>query len=294
MNLPAAIEGEVEEALTATGGGSVTRSAPVGGGCISPAARIDTAEGAQYFLKWADRSAPQDFFRSQARGLEAMADTNTVRVPRVIASADDWLLLEWLAPGAARTDTWTGLAIQLVGLHRRTGRAFGWDSNNYIGSLPQPNETRNSWPAFWADQRIGPQWELACAAGYFGRADQSDFEKLLSVLDDALAPGDEDGPSLVHGDLWGGNVHVMAGGEAALIDPATYFGHREVDLAMAEMFGGFDRSFHVRYREEWPLHPGYDEERRDLYQLYFQLVHVNLFGHGYVGGVRRVLKRYRG
>lgn len=291
--LPSAIERAVADTLAGMGAGALTRSSPVGGGCISPAARIDTADGGRYFLKWEERSAPEDFFRSQAAGLQAMAETDSVRVPHVVAAADRWLLLEWLDPGTAEADTWTDLAMRLAALHRQSRPAFGWDKDNYIGSLPQANGTRSTWPVFWAEQRIGPQWERSCAAGYFGPTDQADFRKLLAVLDDVLAPGNEDGPSLVHGDLWGGNVHIMAGGEAALIDPATFHGHREVDLAMAEMFGGFDRSFHHTYREEWPLHPGYEEERRDLYQLYFQLVHVNLFGQGYVGGVRRVLRRYR-
>ncbi len=119
--------------------------------------------------------------------------------------------------------------------------------------------------------------------------DERAFRRLCAAMPDTLAAGDADGPSLLHGDLWGGNVHVMADGAAALIDPSTYYGHREVDLAMAGLFGGFPHEFFDAYEEAWPLEPGYDNERRDLYQLYYLLVHVNLFGAGYTGGVRRVL-----
>jgi fructosamine-3-kinase len=172
--------------------------------------------------------------------------------------------------------------------------AFGWAADNFIGSLPQANSACVRWPQFWAEQRLFPQWERARRSGHFDAADGRAFRRLLARLDDLLAPGDADGPSLLHGDLWGGNVHVISGGEAALIDPSTYHGHREVDLAMAELFGGFGASFLPAYREAWPLAPGYDEARRALYQLYYVLVHVNLFGAGYVAGTRRVLRMFGG
>jgi fructosamine-3-kinase len=293
VTLPAGVRAAVERALDGLGAGSrIVRDSPVGGGCISPAAHIET-DGGRFFLKWtADDIAPGDFFTSQAGGLRALERAGAVRVPRVIAAASRWLLLEWLDPGRATRTTWRSLGEQLAGLHRGRRASFGAEADNYIGSLPQANGARDRWPAFWADQRIGPQWQRARRDGFFDGSDERAFVKLLAALDGLLAAGDAEGPSLVHGDLWGGNVHVMSDGGAALIDPAVYRGHREVDLAMAELFGGFERAFFDAYREAWPLHPGYEEERRAVYQLYYLLVHVNLFGSSYAGAVRRVLRRY--
>jgi fructosamine-3-kinase len=292
--VPAGVRAEVEAALAAGGhADAIARDLPVGGGCISPAARIEAVSGDRWFLKWAGAGeTPPDFFTSQAEGLRALEGAGTVRVPRVIAAAECWLLLEWLDGGPARGSTWSRLGEGLAALHRVRGVRFGWPADNYIGSLPQPNVQGDSWPAFWTERRIGPQWEVAREAGFFAPADDRAFARLLDAVHVLLAPGDADGPSLLHGDLWGGNVHVTTGGDAALIDPSVYHGHREVDLAMAELFGGFDRAFFAAYREAWPLRPGYEEERRALYQLYYLLVHVNLFGGSYVDSVRRVLRPY--
>jgi len=295
VTLPVDVRGEIEAALAGSSAGQrVTRDAPLGGGCISPAARIETDRGTRFFAKWSERGAPSDFFTSQADGLRALERAGAVRVPRVEAAGERWLLLEWLDPGSATKETWPSLGRQLAQLHRASGAAFGAAADNYIGSLPQANGARDRWPAFWVERRIGPQWERARRGGFFDEADERAFRRLLGALVPLLAAGDADGPSLVHGDLWGGNAHVMADGTAALIDPSAYHGHREVDLAMAELFGGFDSAFFEAYREAWPLHPGYEEERRAVYQIFYLLVHVNLFGTSYVGGVRRALRRYAG
>jgi len=127
-----------------------------------------------------------------------------------------------------------------------------------------------------------PQLERAYAGGYFAGPERRRFDRLLERLEEWLAPVAEEGPSLLHGDLWSGNVHVLASGEAALVDPSCYRGHREVDLAMTELFGGFGGGFRAAYEEAWPLLPGYAESRRAVYQLYYLLVHVNLFGDAYV------------
>jgi len=295
VSLPAELRAEIDAALSRGGSAArVTRATSIGGGCISPAARIETDRGERYFAKWSERGAPADFFTSQADGLRALERAGAVRVPRVEAAGERWLLLEWLDPGSAGTDTWTTLGRHLAHMHCDTADAFGAAADNYIGSLPQSNAWCDTWPAFWVERRIGPQWERARRAGFFDGSDERAFRGLCAALPDALSAGDADGPSLVHGDLWGGNVHVMADGTAALIDPSTYHGHREVDLAMAELFGGFPRAFFAAYGEAWPIEPGYDSGRRDLYQLYYLLVHVNLFGAGYTGGVRRVLRRFDG
>lgn len=177
---------------------------------------------------------------------------------------------------------WERLGTGLASLHRVRAERHGWPSDNVIGSLPQANGWMDEWPAFWRERGLGPQLRLAYDSGWFEPSARRRFDALLDRLDEFLAPAAEDGPSLLHGDLWSGNVHPTADGEAALIDPASYHGHREVDLAMAELFGGFDTTFHDAYREAWPLADGYDEARRAIYQLYYLLVHVNLFGGGYV------------
>ncbi|HEX7091234.1 MAG TPA: fructosamine kinase family protein [Longimicrobiales bacterium] len=292
MNLPDGVRAGVERALAQRAGREtrIVAARGVGGGCISPAARVETDGGDVFFLKWAEGSrGPAGLFEAEGRSLAALAATGVVRVPEVIAVANEgggseWLLLEWLEPGSATAQTWPELGRALAALHRVRAERYGWPADNFIGPLPQPNAWASSWAAFWRERRLAPQLERALRAGHFDARARRRFEALLGRLDALLAEAEADGASLLHGDLWGGNVHVLAGGEAALIDPSSYHGHREVDLAMSELFGGFGAGFREAYREAWPLAPGYAEARRPVYQLYYLLVHVNLFGAGYVDG----------
>lgn len=201
-----------------------------------------------------------------------------------------WLLLEWLEPGPANPATWERLGVALARLHRTTDTLFGWPRHNFIGTLPQKNTPAPSWAAFWQTCRLQPQLDLALAGGVFGATEVARFEALFSALDDILAPARDDGPSLLHGDLWSGNLHVLRSGDPALIDPSSYFGHREVDLAMTQLFGGFDARFLHAYREAWPLADGFDRLRCPVYQLYYLLVHVNLFGGSYRGATLGALR----
>ena len=291
MNLPAGVRAAVERALAQRTGRDVrvTAARAVGGGCISPAARVETAAGDVFFLKWGSASgAPAGLFDAEARALVELAAAKAVRVPEVIAvggrdAGEPWLLLEWLEPGAPDARTWPELGRALASLHRVRAERYGWPEDNFIGSLPQANGWKASWGVFWRERRLAPQLERAVRSGHFDARARRRFDALLERLDALLAEAEADGASLLHGDLWGGNVHVMAGGQAALIDPSAYHGHREVDLAMSELFGGFGAGFYEAYREAWPLAPGYAEVRRPIYQLYYLLVHVNLFGAGYVG-----------
>jgi fructosamine-3-kinase len=171
-------------------------------------------------------------------------------------------------------------------MHRATSGRYGWSRANFIGPLPQSNDAADDWPSFWRTQRLEPQVRLA--RDQLGSATVARFARLLGELEPRLGPAAEDGPSLLHGDLWNGNVHFTAEG-GALIDPSSYYGHREVDLAMAALFGGFPASFLAAYSTEWPLSAG-AESRRPVYQLYYLLVHVNLFGSGYVRQTRDVLE----
>jgi protein-ribulosamine 3-kinase len=279
----------VELALGTTTGRACTIAevTRVGGGCISPSARVLADSGATFFLKWSDGDAPRSLFSAEARGLAQLAASGAVRVPAVIAFDEEWLLLEWLEPGPALEGTWSRLGQELAAVHRVRAHAFGDNADNFIGPLPQSNAESDNWPAFWRARRITPQ--LVRAQQAFARQDVTRLEHFLETLEDLLAPGDEDGASLLHGDLWSGNVYITDGGQAALVDPSAYYGHREVDLAMAALFGGFDRSFFEAYDAEWSLQPGW-EERRAAYQLYYLLVHVNLFGAGYVSSTLAALE----
>jgi fructosamine-3-kinase len=249
--------------------------------------------GERSFLKWAHaREHIPGLFRAEADSLRALAATQTVRVPRVLDVADDttaysFLLLEWLEPGRASGQAWEALGRSLAELHQHRGANFGWSGDNFIGSLPQSNSSRTRWADFWRHERLEPQ--LKRAEAHFSARDRAQFNRLFDALEDLLPPGDEDGASLLHGDLWNGNVHMMAAGSAAVIDPSSYYGHREVDLAMSKLFGGFGREFYSAYEEAWPLKQG-AEKRLQIYQLYYLLVHVNLFGASYVPNTRSVLE----
>ncbi|MGQ0560499.1 MAG: fructosamine kinase family protein [Gemmatimonadota bacterium] len=265
--LPAALQQELEAVL----GDRITAARAVGGGCISNATRLNMHGGTSVFLKWGSDPA---LFRAEAAALRQLAAAQALRVPAVIA-AGDWLLLEWLEPGRMTRERWEGLGRGLAGLHRPRHPQFGWSAANFIGSLPQTNAWSDDWPSFWREQRIVPQM-LNLRAEPARR-----IGTLLDHSEQILHAGNEDGPSLLHGDLWSGNVHAVSAGAPAVIDPASYYGHREVDLAMAKLFGGFDRRFFDAYEEAWPLSAG-SEERQHCYQLYYLLVHVNLFGNSYM------------
>lgn len=295
--IPESVRRGIEETLDARGGVSrrVTGAEPVGGGCISPTARLRTDAGESFFLKWGGQEALDALIAAEAEGLRKLDEAGAVRVPRIMAASDGpgtaWLLLEWLEPGPAEPESWRILGGQLAALHRTRADRYGADSDNFIGSLPQRNAWSADWPAFWRDLRLEPRLRQAIDQGLLGPGDRQRFDRLFGRLDEILAPAADDGPSLLHGDLWSGNVHVMAEGTPALIDPSVYHGHREVDLAMADLFGGFGAGFRRAYEEEWPLAPGYEPVRRSVYQLYYLLVHVNLFGAGYVSRTRSALAR---
>jgi fructosamine-3-kinase len=295
VNLPDEIRAAVVAALADREGHpvAITGVQRVGGGCISPTARLDTAAG-PFFLKWGDEGLPAGLLHAEARGLDRLRAAGAVRVPEVVALSDDqgareWLLMEWLEPGGAKPQSWEQLGRELAEMHGVRGDRFGGDEPNFIGSLPQQNTPMDDWAAFWRELRLEPQLRKAEDAGLASQDDRRRFNALYERLPSLLAPAADDGPSLLHGDLWNGNVHMMADGTPALIDPSVYHGHREVDLAMAALFGGFGAEFRRGYEESWPLAPGWDR-RRATYQLYYLLVHVNLFGGSYLTGTRAALQ----
>lgn len=262
------------------------RAESVGGGDISAARRV--SDGARSFFV---KSQPADrlpMFEAEAAGLAELAAADAVRVPGVVchgvAAGRAYLVLEDL-PLQPHGDA-AQLGRQLALQHRVTAARFGWRRDNWIGATPQSNAWQADWIGFWRDARLGPQLRLALRNGYAG-ALQRDGETLLAGLE-ALFGGHAPAPSLLHGDLWGGNHAYLADGSPVIFDPAPYFGDRECDVAMSELFGGFAPAFHAAYREAWPLESGYPV-RRTLYNLYHVLNHANMFGGGYVGQAQRLV-----
>ena len=268
---------------------------PVGGGCINQCADVRTTAG-RYFLK-ANPRADHAFFEAEADGLAALSRSGVARTPSVVgrsgrdgpADGAPWLLLEWIEEGSRGRADWGRLGRELAALHRRgaAGTEWGWHADNVIGSLPQPNGPAGSWPHFWSRRRVLPLARELLAADALSPDHFQAMEEAARRLDDLIGSAAEaDGPSLLHGDLWSGNVIFDRRGAPVLVDPAAYVGHREVDLAMTRLFGGFPPAFYRAYDEAWPPLPGRDS-RLPAYQLYPLLVHARLFGGGYVSAAVR-------
>jgi protein-ribulosamine 3-kinase len=295
-SLPSQVAAQVAEVLDGPPGALRTRR--LGGGCIHPAAQVRTQSGSTAFLKWASEPGPSGFV-AEARGLEALAERGGLRIPRVLASEaggpdrHGWLLLEFIEEGSPREDTARRLGQGLAHLHRtEPDWAPGWDEDGWLASLPQPNPNLDDWPTFWVQARLLPRWEVV--APVFDPGTHRLWDRVLQEMEGTLEGWVEDGISLLHGDLWSGNLLIARDGAPVLIDPAVYRGHREVDLAMMELFGGFPQEAFQHYRQAAPLASGYEERRRDAYQLYPQLVHVELFGQSYAAGVEARLRRLAG
>lgn len=257
-----------------------------GGGCINRAQTLDGRDGRRVFVKLND-AARADMFAAEAEGLAELAASGAIRVPRPIChgvtDGQAFLALEHLNLGSRGSGAHLGR--RLAALHRHTAPRFGWRRDNTIGATPQDNTQADVWIDFYRRRRLGIQLELAAQRGIGGRLVEKG-ERLLARLDDFF-PGYQPVASLLHGDLWGGNYGYTQG-EPVLFDPAVYYGDREADLAMTELFGGFPADFYAAYREAWPLDPGY-ATRRALYNLYHVLNHYNLFGGGYAGQAGRML-----
>lgn len=286
---------DVIDALAPYLGEAVRRTASVGGGCIARATRVDT-DTRSFFLKWS-RADVARTFPAEAAGLRALrAAESTLFVPEPLVARDaadgqpGILLLPWIEQGAPGADFWEAFGRGLAGVHRHTARRYGFDEDNFIGRLPQENGWYDDWASFFRERRLEPQVRRAREHGRWQRGWNASLASLYAALPDILPRSPE--ASILHGDLWSGNYLVTASGTAALIDPAAYFGHREADLAMTELFGGFDRRFYAAYREAWPLDAGYDV-RRDVYNLYHLINHLNHFGGGYAGSVEAILQRWR-
>ncbi|MFY0655085.1 MAG: fructosamine kinase family protein [Cyclobacteriaceae bacterium] len=261
----------------------------IGGGCISNNAHLSTNQG-EFFLKW--KRGALDMFQKEELGLNKLLATNSLNIPKVYASGKQdglgYLLMDFIPKGPQSNSYWEALGEGLSQLHRNTSSTFGLDHNNYIGELNQDNTHKSNHTDFFVENRLEPQLKLARNAALIDEKLLSQFENLHKKLID-LIPKEE--PALLHGDLWSGNIHYGAESSAFLIDPAIYYGHREADLAMTRLFGGFDLKFYESYQNSFPLEPEY-ESRVELFNLYPLLVHLNLFGSSYLSGILSTLRRY--
>jgi len=265
----------------------------VGGGSINAAYRLSYA-GKLFFLKYNDASRFPLMFEKEALGLKLLNESKSLRIPKIIGHSGEgqtsFLLLEFINQGQPDKQFWEDFGHGLASMHRNTHATFGLDHSNYIGSLKQDNTAENNWPDFFTHQRLQPQIKLAKQQALLSSKTLADFEKLFKLLP-SLFP--EEAPALLHGDLWSGNFLCSATGEAVLIDPAVYYGHREMDIGMSKLFGGFHPHFYEAYNEVWPLEKGW-QQRVDLCNLYPILVHVNLFGGDNVRQLESCLGKYVG
>ena len=261
----------------------------LGGGDINQAVRMKTEQGT-FFVKWHPSPMPGMFCRER-EGLEALDNCDAVRVPQVISVDEDgyYLVLEWIEPGGGNGRTMEELGRSLAALHQAGAEAFGFSSDNYIGTLVQKNTWEESWRQFFGEHRLRAQIELGYASGAIPGEVYGRCNTLISRLERWIP--DKPEISLLHGDLWGGNYIVSNEGSAVLIDPAVYYGHREVEIAFTRLFGGFSEGFYRGYCDAWPLDRDY-QSRQDLYNLYPILVHTNLFGGHYLSRADAIIRRY--
>ncbi len=276
----------------------VSAASSLSGGCIHSSRKLTLEDGRTFFCK-VGSSEPKDILEREFEGLCALGRGKSIRTAKPLGwkslpeLGNQFLITEFVPPGKPTSGFFEGFGRDLAHLHRDcTAPQFGFEHDNYIGRTPQSNRWTSDWCEFWGRDRFGFQLELARHNGY----NSPELHRLGGKLTDQLAEriGDSgDPPSLLHGDLWSGNFLVDEEGCAVLIDPAVYYGHREAELAMCQLFGGFSRAFYDSYREAWPLQPGV-QERIKVYQLYHLLNHLNLFGTGYLAGCISLLKKILG
>ncbi|MFN3342979.1 MAG: fructosamine kinase family protein [Flavobacteriales bacterium] len=261
------------------------------GGSINECYILDTNKG-NYFIKRNDAVDFPGMFSEEAKGLIALRSTQTLRIPEVIEvghfKSYAFLLLEYLERGTPSNAVWDKFGEQLALLHKHSNEHYGWSSENYIGSLNQTNTNFNSWTEFLIHTRLESQALLALTNKKIDRKLYDKFQQLYTKLDSVFPV---ELPAMLHGDLWSGNFLALASGEVAVFDPAIYYGHREMDLAMTRLFGGFNQRFYDAYNAHYPLINDW-QKRVDICQLYPLLVHVNLFGGGYVHQVEMIVKKW--
>jgi fructosamine-3-kinase len=271
----------------------------IAGGSINQAHRIEGAFDADkvntavsFFIKFNQKSQ-QDMFQAESAGLQEIEKTQAICVPHVICSGtvenQSYLVLENLTLSNGTVGSAKRLGQQLAAMHKTTAKQFGWSRDNTIGSTKQINKQTDSWIDFWREHRLAFQFDLAKQNGG-GQSLYIKGQKLMAGLEQFFI-GYEPNASLLHGDLWSGNYGYLTNGDPVIFDPAVYYGDRETDIAMTELFGGFPAEFYVAYNESWPLDAGY-KNRKNLYNLYHILNHFNLFGGGYAMQAENMIDQF--
>lgn len=272
-------------------GETVNSFSGVGGGSIADSSIIETVSGKRYFLKTGFNGT---MFFNEANGLKELRKPGCIKIPDVIAVDNQFLLLELITPGPRQKDFWTVFGRQYAQMHKFTAKTFGFYEDNYIGATPQKNlpseKEKNSWTEFYFNKRLLFQYRLAEQNGYATSELKRAFNAIELKIDEILK-GSEEPPALLHGDLWSGNYITGPKGEPVLIDPAVYYGHREADLGMTYLFGGFSEQFYHAYNKAYPLKEGW-KYRVNIYKLYHVLNHLNLFGTGYYSQAVRLMEYY--
>ncbi len=270
---------------------SIHQHNTVSGGSINSAYKLGTSAG-NFFLKHNHAETHPRMFETEAAGLELLRATNTLKVPepRVTGQFEDqtWLIMEHLEASQPQEIYWEDFGSSLAELHRTTADQFGLDHDNYMGSVPQPNTQSANWAEFYSTQRIEPLVKKCMDEGLCDSSVARPIARLCNKLD-TLIP--REAPALIHGDLWSGNFLCTKDGKSAIFDPASHYGHREADIAMTMLFGGFQPQFYNSYEAAYPLQPEFSD-RVGIHQLYPLLIHVLLFGESYLGRVREVLREY--
>lgn len=269
----------------------IVKSNALGGGCIAYTRYLLTESGRELVVK--KNTSPQMTIK-EAHGLNELRKPGVIKIPEVVYVNEHLIILEFIREGSRPGSFFSDFGKQLAQLHKYSAEAYGFYEDNYIGSTAQINEAegaeKSDWASFYFNKRLLFQFELADKNGYVDRAFRQLFKHLESALPDILK-GSEEAPSLLHGDLWSGNFMVGSKGDPVLIDPAVYYGHREAELAMTHLFGGFDQTFYEAYKAEWPLEPGY-QQREAVYTLYHVLNHLNIFGSGYRTQALALMQQY--
>ena len=286
------ISSSFKEYITHVLGSPIKKADPVSGGDISKAYCLHTSTN-RFFLKVNERQNALKMFQTEKSGLDEINQTNTIKAPEVVScgqyNANSFILMEFVASKNPTSKEMEAFGHQLADLHSfPVGESFGWKQDNYIGSLAQSNKNHREWAFFYVYERLLPQLVMARDKGLL-RSSEVPMESTLLNRCRHFFP--EVQPALLHGDLWSGNYVINSEGIPYLIDPALYYGHCEVDLAMTRLFGGFSTSFHAAYNKQIQIEPLHNE-RMDIYQLYYLLVHLNLFGRSYYASVKQLLKTY--
>jgi len=272
-------------------GTKIKNCVPVSGGDISWAFVLYT-DSDRIFCKLNSSSTAKSMFEAEVDGLKAISKTKTLKTPDVFAVNEleegACLLMEYVPSKSPESKDLELFGAQLAAMHQTSSAFYGWENPNFIGSLPQSNQKHDNWISFYIKERLSPQFQTAVDRKYLTKNDVPGIEKLRIVIA-SYCP--DVSPSLLHGDLWSGNYLIAENGQPYLIDPAVYFGHSEIDLSMSRLFGGFGSSFYSAYFEIYPSQPG-ESNRIAVYQLYYLLVHLNLFGKSYYKSVKQILKAH--